>query len=407
MHDRIAFGSFELDLRHKLLTRHGSGVALGSRAVEVLCELARAQGQLVAKGELLARVWPDTIVEENNLQVQISALRKLLAGEEGGRAWLQTVPGRGYRFVAPPARPAGLPQPAPADAASQAVQFVAARDGVHIAAAATGDGPTVLRTGLWMSHLEHEGSTHAWGPFNARLSQHCRLLRYDQRGTGLSDRKVASLTFETMVGDLEQVADRLGGERLALLGISQGAPTAIAFAARHPQRVSCLVLLGGYARGWRLRGSPELVARGEAFQMLTRQGWGQQNPVFRQIFTSLGMPDASREEMDAFNELQRLSATAEVAAELVGMTGTIDVTALLAQVRVPTLVLHSEHDAWVPVALGRELATGIAGAQFIALPSTSHVVLPREPAWERCVTSIIAFIGAHAQQPAQNGGIRI
>ncbi len=119
------------------------------------------------------------------------------------------------------------------------------------------------------------------------------------------------------------------------------------------------------------------------------------------------MPDASREEMDAFNELQRLSATAEVAAELVGMTGTIDVTALLAQVRVPTLVLHSEHDAWVPVALGRELATGIAGAQFIALPSTSHVVLPREPAWERCVTSIIAFIGAHAQQPAQNGGIRI
>lgn len=402
LHNRIAFGTFDLDLARRVLLCRGNPVPLGSRAVEVLCELVRANGELVEKDALMARVWPGTIVTDNNLQVQISALRRALASEDGGAAWLKTVAGRGYRFVAP-LREAGnsaaaFAPPATSKPADQTVQFVQAPDGVHIAAAATGQGPALLRTGLWMTHLEHEWRTDVWGPLNTRLSERFRLLRYDQRGTGMSDRTVPALGFNTTVSDLEAVAGRCAPGRIALLGISQGASTAIEFAVRHPGRVSCMVLLGGYARGWRKRGDAGLAERGEALQALTRQGWGQQNPAFRQLFTSLGWPDAPRAEMDAINELQRLSASADIAAEIVGLTGDVDVAARLHLVKVPTLVMHSEHDSWVAVSLGRELATGIPGAQFVSLASTSHVVQPGEPAWERCVAGIVEFVGRHATQ---------
>jgi DNA-binding winged helix-turn-helix (wHTH) protein/alpha-beta hydrolase superfamily lysophospholipase len=390
---RITFGSFELDLRRRLLSRDGALLAVGSRALDILCELVGAADELVSKDELMARVWPETIVEENNLQVHVSALRKVLEVEPGGRDWVQTVPGRGYRFVGPLQVRADEHQVT--DALQQHVRFVRARDGVHIAAAVAGEGPPLVRTGLWMTHLEYDSATSLWGPLHARLAAATRLVRYDQRGTGLSDRQIPPLDFDALVGDLETVVDGLALERFALLAISQGVPTAIEYAARHPERVRCLVLVGGYAKGWRRRGNPALVERGEALQTITRMGWGLDNPAFRQLFTSLAIPDATREEMDSFNELQRRSASAEMAADFVRVTGGIDVSQRLPQVRVPTLILHSRDEAWVPAEQGRALAAGISGARFVPLPSASHIVLPREPAWEHCVREIVGFVREH------------
>jgi pimeloyl-ACP methyl ester carboxylesterase len=396
--DRIAFGSFELDLRQRVLLRHGVAVPLGSRAVDVLCTLALAHGDLVGKDRLIAQVWPDTVVEENNLQVQISSLRKAFAAEDGSRGWLQTVPGRGYRFVAPlrtPPAPVEANAPAYPARPPQAIEFVQATDGVHLAAAATGSGPALLRTGMWMTHLEHEWDAQVWGPLLGRLSDRFRLVRYDQRGMGMSDRAVPAPGFDTLVSDLAAVAQRMAPGRVALLGMTQGAPVAIEYAARHPDRVSCLVLLGGYAKGWRAHGNERVIASTTAFATLTRQGWGRQNPAFRQVFTSLAMPDATREEMDAYNELQRLSSSAQLAGDMLETVGDFDVSQRLAEVRLPTLVLHSEHDAWIPAALGRQLAQAIPGARFVSLPSSSHVPMPREPAWERMVGSIVDFVAAH------------
>jgi pimeloyl-ACP methyl ester carboxylesterase/DNA-binding winged helix-turn-helix (wHTH) protein len=390
VHSLYRFGPYELDVRRRELRRQGTAVHLGSRALDLLCELVGAEGALVTKDTLMARVWPDVVVEENNLQVQVSALRRLFAGEEQGRRWLQTVPGRGYRFVA--AVPA---DGAPMDPPAQSVRFVRAGDGVRLAAAATGDGPPLVRAGVWMTHLEHDWSTQLWGPLHARLGAQFRLVRYDQRGTGLSDREVERLDFESMVSDLEAVVDDFGLDSFCLVGISQGVAAAVEYAVRHPERVRALILVGGYARGWRRRGDPAIVERGEALRTLTRIGWGQDNPAFRQLFTSLAMPNASREQMDAFNELQRLSATPEMAARFLDLVGDVDVTARLPLVRPPTLVMHSRDDAWVPCELGRTVAAGIPGAQFVSLASSSHVVMPSEPGWEAFVNQVLAF--AHAR----------
>lgn len=387
------FGAYELDARRKILRRSGRPQPLGSRALDVLCELVAARGELVDKDTLLARVWPGTVVEENNLQVQVSALRKLFAAEEEGRNWVQTVPGRGYRFAVPVL---GDDNPLP-QRLQQTVKFVRSADGLRIAAAQTGEGPPLVRAGVWMTHLEHDWATQVWGPLHARLGAQFRLVRYDQRGTGLSDRDVDRLDFDAMVGDLEAVTDAFGLDRFCLLGISQGVAAAVDYAARHPERVSALVLVGGYAQGWRKRGDPAGVQRGEALRALTAVGWGQDNPAFRQLFTSLAMPHATRQQMDAFNELQRVSASAAVAAQFVDMVGDLDVTDRLAAVRVPTLVLHNRDDAWVPCELGRAVAAGIPGAQFVSLPSSSHVVMPDEPCWEEFVQRIVAFAQAAAR----------
>jgi pimeloyl-ACP methyl ester carboxylesterase len=263
---------------------------------------------------------------------------------------------------------------------------------VHLAVATAGDGVPLVKTANWLNHLEFDWQSPVWSPLFNRLAAERRLVRYDERGTGLSDRDVPEFSFESFVHDLETVVDECGLSRFALLGISQGAPVAIAYAVRHPERVSRLVLCGGFAKGWRKRGNTADVARAEASITLIREGWGQDNPAARQMFTSLIVPDATHEEMRWFNDLERLSASAETAIRLLDVIGDIDVTELLPRLTTPTLVLHSRADARVAFDHGLMLARAIPDARFVALESKNHLILSHEPAWPRFIDEICGFL---------------
>lgn len=278
--------------------------------------------------------------------------------------------------------------PAPRE---QVVRFCAARDGTRIAYATLGAGPPLVKTANWMSHLEYDHKSPIWRHLSAALADSFTLVRYDQRGNGLSEWNVTDFSLEARVGDLEAVIDAARLERVALLGISQGCPVAIAYAARHPERVSRMVLYGGAARGWARR-SPESLESRRARLVLLREGWGKENPAFRQLFTGLMMPGATPEQADWFNELQKVSCSAENAARLSEASGETDVTGLLAEVRAPVLVMHATGDEMVPFDEARILAAGLPNARFVALESKNHLLLGDEPAWPRFLSHLRAFL---------------
>ena len=383
----VAFGPFRLDLRHRRLSKNGTAMPLGERALDVLCTLVAANGALVTKSELMAKVWPGVTVEENNLQVQVYAVRRALGEDGDSRGYVRTVSGRGYRFAgdAPSAS-----DPGTAALPAQEIRYCRMADGVHLAVATVGEGTPVVRAPVWMSHVEYDWRTTVWREVLDALAGAHELVRYDARGMGLSDRNV-DISFEAGVSDLESVVDALGLKRFALLGMSQGAAVSIAYAARHPERVTRLVLAGGYARG-SLVARPERAAAVEAMATLVAEQWGSDNPAFRQLFTSLGFPDASAAEMHELNELQRISASGDMAARILRMLARVDVSAQLALVRAPTLVLHSRDDAWIPAERSREIARGIAGARYHEIAGANHVVLPQEPMFGSYIATVLAFL---------------
>ena len=289
------------------------------------------------------------------------------------------------------------PVQAPANPYEQEIHFCQTKDGVQLAYARIGHGPPLVRTGHWMTHIESDFESPIWQPLYRELSRHNTFYRYDARGNGLSDREVPDVTFENFVDDLETVVDAAGIERFALLGISQGCAVSIAYAVRHPERVSHLVLLGGYTIGWRKRARTAAEKEaGEAMLTLMRLGWGQENPAFRQMFTSQFIPGATKEQADWFNEFQRISASPGDAARNLIANGDVDVTGLLPKVRVPTLVIHARNDARVPFEAGRRMAAGIPGARFVPLEGQNHLILESEPAFARFFEEFKAFIAPDA-----------
>ena len=275
----------------------------------------------------------------------------------------------------------------------QEIHFCQTSDGIQLAYARIGQGPPLVKTGHWMTHIEFDFESPIWRHLYQELSRDNAFYRYDARGNGLSDREVTEVSFERFVDDLETVVDAAGIDRFDLLGISQGCAVSIAYAVRHPERVSRLILLGGYPVGWKKRARTEAdKAAGEAMLTLMRLGWGQENPAFRQMFTSQFIPDGNKQQSDWFNELQRISSSPEDAARNLLANGEADVNALLPQVKVPTLVMHCRHDARVPFKSGRRLAAGIPGARFVPLESKNHIMLEGEPALERFLEELRAFL---------------
>jgi pimeloyl-ACP methyl ester carboxylesterase/DNA-binding CsgD family transcriptional regulator len=285
----------------------------------------------------------------------------------------------------------------------QRIRYLRTPDGVQLAWAEAGAGPGLVKAANWLSHLEYDWDSPIWSHWTRFLSGHFRFVRYDERGCGMTDWNVGDLGFERWVNDLESVVDAAGfQEPVAFIGISQGAAVCIAYALRHPERVSKLVLYGAYARGWRHRPDAPGRAQYEAIVELTRSGWGKDNPAFRQVFTSRFIPDGSAEQLGWWNDLCRKTTTPEIAAALLEARADVDVTALLSQVRTPTLILHGRDDQVVPIAEARLLASEIPGAEFVELDSRNHVLLEHEPAWRRFGDAVLEFLGAAAPAGASD-----
>src|SRR5882762_1096228 len=276
----------------------------------------------------------------------------------------------------------------------QQIHFCTTHDGVRIAYATVGEGPPLVKAANWLSHLEFDWRSPVWRHLLAEFARDHTFIRYDERGNGLSDWNVSDLSFDAWVEDLDSVVDAAGLNHFPLLGISQGGAVAIAYAVRYPEKVSHLILYGAYARGWAQRESPEEIEQRQAALTLVRLGWGKDNPAFRQMWTTLYAPDATPEQAQSFNDLQRVSTSPENAVKLLNIMGHIDVMDLLPRVKVPTLVLHCRDESGVPFEEGRTLAGTIPGARFVPLNGRNHLLLEGDPSWATFVKEVRHFLGA-------------
>ncbi|HSN84115.1 MAG TPA: alpha/beta fold hydrolase [Polyangiales bacterium] len=399
--DIYRFDRFRLDVRERRLWRDDALVPLRDKVFDTLVLLVRGAGRLQTQQELIDSLWPDVSVEPNNLQHNISILRKALAASP---VQIETVRGRGYRLVAEVQRLSTDDTNAASmssdtvrqgeEAQRQKIHFCQTSDGVKLAWAELGEGPPLVKAGNWCSHLELDRESLVWRHIMASLSTGRRLIRYDARGNGLSDHDVEEVSFERWVSDLGTVVEAARLERFALIGISQGAAVAAAYAARFPERVSALVLVCGLVRGWRLKGLPRVTRHFEALLSLMEGGWGQDNPAFRQIFSTAFFPEAFKEALDGFNDLQRRSATPQNAIQILSTIGDIDIRAEVSNVRAPTLVIHGRNDMVIPFSDGKELAAAIPGARFVPLETKNHIPLADDPAWARMESEIEGFLAA-------------
>jgi len=280
----------------------------------------------------------------------------------------------------------------------QRIHIAKSADGVQLAWARGGEGATLVKASNWLTHLRHDPESPVWRHWTDFLARHFDFVRYDERGCGLSERVVEDVSERHWLGDLETVVEAAGiAHPHALLGISQGSAACIRYAIAHPERVSHLILYGGYARGGLLRGD-HAAEHYRALVEMVRLGWGSENPVFRQVFTGRFVPQGTHQQLDWFNELCRQTCAPEMAVRLLQARGTTDVVELLPQVRVPTLVLHARDDEVVAFAEGKLLAAGIPGAEFVELDSRNHVLLAHEPAWEQFQRAVREFTGVARAQ---------
>jgi pimeloyl-ACP methyl ester carboxylesterase/DNA-binding winged helix-turn-helix (wHTH) protein len=405
-----SFGEYELDTRMRELRRAGEPLHVEPQVFDVLAYLFAARDRVVKKNELLDAVWGHRYVAPTTLSSRIKHARQAVGDDGEAQRVIRTVHGTGFRVVADveergPAQTASAtvsapvsPTPSAPHAAfpvklEQRIRFCTVKDGVRIAYATSGTGPPLVKPVNWLTHLEYDWESPVWRHWLHELSRDHTLLRFDQRGSGLSDRTVNDVTFESWVSDLETVVDSMGWERFPIFGLSQGCAVAIAYAARHPERVTRMVLYGGYAEGAFVRA--RTPAEREEAELLTRQlplGWGQTNPAFRLFFAAKFLPEGTAEQMQWFSELQRVTTSPLTAVRLRVAAAEIDVTELAKEVQAPTLVLHCTGDAVVPHDQGRLLAALIPGATFVSLQSRNHVLLEGEPAWQRFTEELRRFL---------------
>lgn len=291
---------------------------------------------------------------------------------------------------------------------AQQIRFCSSRDGVRIAFATCGRGPPLVKPANWVSHLELDWESLVWHPWLSELARRHTLIRYDARGCGLSDRERVEFSFERYVEDLEAVIEAAGVKDFTLVGLTGGGPIAIAYAARHPERVSRLVLYGAFARGRIVRAAnAQEIEEAETLLKLIELGWGKDDSAFRQLVTSQVLPDGTIEQFRSYNEFLRRSASPENAAKLTKAWYTVDVRAIAPQIRCPTLVLHPRDGFRVPFEEGRTLAALIPGARFVPLESRNHILLEQEPAWRQFVAELDDFLPAIPAIPVRHADLRL
>ena len=392
------FDGFVLDTQRYEL-RHGDEVVrVEPQVFDVLTQLVSNRERCVTKEELFDAVWGGRFVGEAALTSRIKAARRALGDDGESQRFIRTVRGRGYQFVATVAddTPATPEEPEPPDEPPpprQHIAFCRAADGVRLAYAVAGDGPPLVRAANWMTHLGYDIESPVWRHWVRDLSLRHTFIRYDERGCGLSDWSATDFSFDEWVSDLESVVEALGLERFPLLGVSQGAAVAVAYAARHPDRVSKLVLCSSYARGRGTRAVNEEEKRAAALDLeLARVGWGRDDPAFRQVFAAQFIPDGTRADWAAFDQLQRRTTSPENAVRFLQEFGRIDVRDEAGQVSCPTLILHSRDDHRQPLRAAEELAALIPDSRLVALNSNNHLLTAAEPAWQVFLDEVQSFL---------------
>lgn len=429
---KFRIAGHEIDTERHTFRAGGEPVRLEPQVFDLIVLLAGNPGRLVSRDELVATIWRGRVVSDSTIDARIAAARKALGDDGARQAVIATVPRRGIRLVAPVEQletgqePSATGQEPPAtgqapsatgqapaqddrapaahspraNGAAQRIRFTRSRDGTRIAWARTGEGPPLLRAGLFLGHLEQEQNSPVWGPVYQRLNASFSLVRYDQRGFGLSDRDPARLELEDYIDDLEAVADAAGFDRFALLGLSQGAAIAVGFAARRPERVSRLVLVGGFVQGRMVRPSEEERARAAAVLAMIREGWGDPEGPFLQAFATLYMPDATPEQLLSIVGLQRAAATPEMAVRIRDAIDHFDVSDRLERIEAPTLVVHANRDAVHPFAQGLRLAERLPRAELMAIESRNHAPLPQDQEWRAAWDAVEKFVLARPERAA-------
>jgi DNA-binding winged helix-turn-helix (wHTH) protein/pimeloyl-ACP methyl ester carboxylesterase len=388
------FGDFVLDTDRFELRSGTTVVHLEPKVFDVLEYLIRHRARVVPKHELLDTIWGGRFVHESALTTRLKAARQALGDDGSAQRMIRTVHGRGYQFVGEVAEfERSRAAVATGGQIRQQIRYCRATDGTRIAYATSGEGPPLVKAANWMTHIDIEWNSSVWRHWLGGLSRRHTLVRYDERGCGLSDRDVGLFEFDDWIDDLGAVVDAAGLERFPLLGISQGAPTAIAFAAAHPERVDRLILVGGYAQGRMIRAvTPEDKQEAELDIEIARVGWRRRDDTFLQVFASQFMPDASAEQRDDFNRLQLETSSADNAARFLDVFAHIDVSALLTRINCPTLVIHARGDERVPAAQARLLASSIHDSRLLMLDSRNHLLTADEPAWPIILDEIDAFL---------------
>lgn len=386
------FENFTLDPGRRELRADGAEISVEPQVFDLLEFLIRRRDEVVSRDDLIEHIWKGRIVSESAMASRINAMRVAIGDNGTDQRLIKTIARKGIRFVGEVQEHGGASPAATAgEVRQQEITFVRASDGVNLAMGRSGDGPILLKTTSWLNHLEFDWQSPIWSPLNSRLTEQLCLVRYDGRGSGLADREVADISFDGFMRDFEAVAATIKAKKISLLGLSQGVAVAIAFAAKYPERVSNLILYGGYARGRNKSGDARDREKGQALLAMMRQGWGSEGSAFMRAFSSIYLPNGTAEQIKWFSDMQRLATSGENAARLRSACDDIDVEDLLSRITVPTLVMHARKDNVVPYAQGRAIAAGIPGAKFVTLETENHVPLPGDPAWEKLVSEILDF----------------
>ncbi|MEM1429724.1 MAG: alpha/beta fold hydrolase [Pseudomonadota bacterium] len=391
---RFVFADCELDPDSHVLRRGGAEVHVEPQVFQLIACLVRAAGRLVSYDELMDEVWEGRIVSDATVAARVSMARAAVGDDGKRQSVIRTVHRRGLQLVAEVRERGAAPKPRasaepPSSVGRQIIRYTTSRDGTGIAWAETGDGPPLLRAGHWLGHLEHDWSSPIWRPILDRLARGRRLVRYDPRGTGLSDRQMNGATVEELADDLEAVADAAGLDRFPIYAISQSVPVAITFAARRPERVSRMILLNGLVQGSTALGEPEKT---DTFVGMIRTGWGVPGSAFMRAIATVFMPRSTPEEIDSLVEMQSLSATPEVAAEIRQLIGAIDVRACLDKIVCPALVMHCSGDQVQSPEQSKLIARSLPDAEFHLCDSPNHIVVPSDPEWLPCLEEFDRFL---------------
>ncbi|WP_405529875.1 alpha/beta hydrolase [Streptomyces canus] len=394
------FGLYELDTDRRRLSRDGRQVLLEPQALALLCHLVEHRDRVVPTKELLGAMGCEP-TDETALAGWLRATLHAVGDSDTRQQSIRTVGRQGYQFVAPTTVPSAAAPPASripaptagAEADHEVIRFSRSADGTRIAYATTGHGPPLVKTANWLTHLDLDRTTPMWKHWFDGLTRGRQLIRYDERGCGLSDWTVPHFALDDLIDDLDSVVDAVGLDRFPLLGVSQGGAVAVAYAARRPERVSHLILTSAYARGPQVRAQNDAERDAAEVDLnIARAGWRSQESSFLRYFASQFLADATPAEWDAFTAYQRQTTSPANGLRFLEEFARIDVSGVADQVSCPTLIVHARQDARVPVAQALELATLIPDSRLILLESRNHLFTADDPAWPTFLTHLYNFL---------------